>query len=80
MRAFEQIASCYSTCCMYNLALTYLKKALMVAYEMNDTMSELKYYEKLGIASMNAGDTQKMLAYQNRVMYGQLEPKSSGTR
>lgn len=41
---------------MYNVAMTYLKKALMVAYEMCDTMAELLYYEKLGVTSMNAGD------------------------
>jgi tetratricopeptide (TPR) repeat protein len=63
MKTYEQIAVCYSNCQLYNVSITYYKKALQIAYQTQDNISELFYYEKLARAYMNAGDPDKMVLY-----------------
>ena len=80
MRAYESIAVCYSSCNYHNVAISYYKKALQLAYDRKDTMIELHYYDKLSRAYMNAGNPTKMVAYHKRVFYGLLEPEDSFVR
>lgn len=69
MKAFEQIAVCYRACNMYNVAITYFKKALIVAYLLYDPIAECYYYERLSIQYMNLGDMKKMTDYHNRAFH-----------
>lgn len=80
MRAYEQIATCYRTCQLHSVSMNYYKKALCLAFVLNDTESELLYYHKLAVACLNAGDNRRMVLYDKRATYGLLEPKDSDQR
>ena len=45
MRTLEQIGFCYRANTMYRISTTYFKKALMMAYILNDRLAELNIYE-----------------------------------
>ena len=55
----------------------YLKKALMLAWTLQQTTTETYYYEKLAVDYFNIGDHTKSQRYKNRSFYGQLEEKGS---
>ena len=51
---------CYSAANMYQVTICNLKKALMLAWLLNDEVKEVWYYERLAIAYMNIGDIKRM--------------------
>lgn len=52
----------------------YLKKGLRYAIYYRDAQSELNFYDKLSVAHMNIGDSEKMNKYHDRVMHELVEP------
>ncbi len=80
MLTYEQIGVCYKIVDMHARSITYFKKALQMAYEINDQTAELYYYEILGKAYMNAGNPDKMVKYQNRSVNGLVDPPNGHNR
>ena len=54
---------------MYWVSVMYLKKALMLAWILNETTTETYYYEKLAVDYFNLGDHEKSSRYKNRAFY-----------
>jgi tetratricopeptide (TPR) repeat protein len=73
MKAHEQISVCYGAAGYYNVAITYLKKALQMSYLLRDHVSELQYYDKLSREYGNAGNPVKMVEYHKRAFEGLVE-------
>ena len=61
---------------MYHVAICYLKKALMMAWDLFDSVTELAYYEKLAILYFNVGDSERSGKYKKRAFYSQLEEEN----
>jgi hypothetical protein len=80
MKMYEHIASCYHKASKFNIAMTYLKKALYFAYELHDTVAELVFYERLAICYMYIGDYHKMELYHKRASLCLIEPLDGDTR
>ena len=59
---------------MYAISITYIKKALCCAYELGDSLREIRYYEKLAVGYMNMGDRKKMEWYHNRALKNLIDP------
>ena len=77
MLTYEQISYCYTVNGKYNVAISFLKKAIMLAYFLGDQNAEKRYYEKLSQAYMYTGDVIKMGFYHKRAYYGITEAKDS---
>ena len=71
---------CYHKSAKFNIARTYLKKALYLAYLFDDTTSELVFYERLALCYMYTGDHCKMELYHKRASLCLIEPQDGINR
>jgi len=73
---YSKIGNCYKSWQRHFDALYYFKKMLHLAWFLKDTQSELKAYDNIGIQYYYLGNMSKAEFYHNRMMKGEIEPKT----
>jgi tetratricopeptide (TPR) repeat protein len=77
MTAYESLGNVYKFLFQYHKAIKCYKKQIEISWVLNNKVSELRAYDKIGIQYFYLGNKDKAKYYHERMLYGRSEnPKS----